>query len=91
MPLSASGTEKKAVSASKEPRTALSVVFTRRGSHCCDTPLPVLPVRKQILREIYICVLFGQSIIKRVSIIYLKLQFITFADTVGQVLIASIY
>ena len=47
---------KEAVSASEEPRTALSVVFTRRGSHCSGTPLPVLPVRKQILREIYVCV-----------------------------------
>ena len=61
VPLSASGTEKRQFQPAKNGTAlSVSVVLTRRGSHCADTPLPVLPVRKQILREIYACVPAGE-------------------------------
>ena len=57
MPLSASGTEKRQFQPAKNPgQRFLLSSLEGAASHCSDTPLPVLPVRKQILREIYMCV-----------------------------------
>ena len=57
VPLSASGPEKRQFQPAKNPgQRFLLSSLDGAAWHCSDTPLPVLPVRKQTLREIYVCV-----------------------------------